>query len=172
MRQSVTQTVAQSLCRKWQTPANPDECRRANDGIRTRDLLITNQLLYQLSYIGVITRNPADYRDLREAARRFWEVEKGHCVTHSCQETKNDRCCGAERRMKAGASRVKKEPPDPEIQIDERAVYEGADARTVSQCAFTTPVGACRLASALQSLRGFCPWFRAPARTRRAMPRW
>jgi hypothetical protein len=26
----------------------------ANDGIRTRDLLITNQLLYQLSYIGVL----------------------------------------------------------------------------------------------------------------------
>jgi hypothetical protein len=24
----------------------------ANDGIRTRDLLITNQLLYQLSYVG------------------------------------------------------------------------------------------------------------------------
>ena len=29
----------------------------ANDGIRTRDLLITNQLLYQLSYIGV-ANNP------------------------------------------------------------------------------------------------------------------
>ena len=27
----------------------------ANDGIRTRDLLITNQLLYQLSYIGVFS---------------------------------------------------------------------------------------------------------------------
>jgi hypothetical protein len=27
--------------------------RRANEGIRTPDLLITNQLLYQLSYIGV-----------------------------------------------------------------------------------------------------------------------
>jgi hypothetical protein len=25
---------------------------RADDGIRTRDLLITNQLLYQLSYVG------------------------------------------------------------------------------------------------------------------------
>jgi hypothetical protein len=24
----------------------------ADDGIRTRDLLITNQLLYQLSYVG------------------------------------------------------------------------------------------------------------------------
>ena len=30
--------------------------RGANDGIRTRDLLITNQLLYQLSYIGVVPR--------------------------------------------------------------------------------------------------------------------
>jgi hypothetical protein len=26
----------------------------ANDGIRTRDLLITNQLLYRLSYIGEV----------------------------------------------------------------------------------------------------------------------
>ncbi len=32
---------------------------RANDGIRTRDLLITNQLLYQLSYIGVYLLNGA-----------------------------------------------------------------------------------------------------------------
>ena len=30
-----------------------DSKERANDGTRTRDLLITNQLLYQLSYIGV-----------------------------------------------------------------------------------------------------------------------
>ena len=29
-----------------------DPCSGANDGIRTRDLLITNQLLYQLSYVG------------------------------------------------------------------------------------------------------------------------
>jgi hypothetical protein len=29
----------------------------ADDGIRTRDLLITNQLLYQLSYIGVSVEN-------------------------------------------------------------------------------------------------------------------
>ncbi len=28
----------------------------ADDGIQTRDLMITNQLLYQLSYIGVIYR--------------------------------------------------------------------------------------------------------------------
>ena len=27
----------------------------AEDGIRTRDLLITNQLLYQLSYLGIFT---------------------------------------------------------------------------------------------------------------------
>ena len=27
-------------------------CEKADDGTRTRDLLITNQLLYQLSYIG------------------------------------------------------------------------------------------------------------------------
>ena len=27
--------------------------RGADDGTRTRDLLITNQLLYQLSYIGI-----------------------------------------------------------------------------------------------------------------------
>ena len=27
-------------------------CHQADDGIRTHDLLITNQLLYQLSYVG------------------------------------------------------------------------------------------------------------------------
>ena len=35
---------------------------RANDGIRTRDLLITNQLLYQLSYIGVSPGSVSDKR--------------------------------------------------------------------------------------------------------------
>ena len=30
---------------------------RADDGIRTRDLLITNQLLYQLSYVGGSVEN-------------------------------------------------------------------------------------------------------------------
>jgi uncharacterized protein YegJ (DUF2314 family) len=29
---------------------------KADDGTQTRDLMITNQLLYQLSYIGVICR--------------------------------------------------------------------------------------------------------------------
>ncbi len=28
--------------------------KQADEGIRTRDLLITNELLYQLSYIGLI----------------------------------------------------------------------------------------------------------------------
>ena len=35
------------------TPSVNRVCKRADDGTRTRDLLITNQLLYQLSYVGV-----------------------------------------------------------------------------------------------------------------------
>src|ERR1700719_4242512 len=44
---SVAHSVTQHLPK---TP--PCFHRRADDGIRTRDLLITNQLLYQLSYVG------------------------------------------------------------------------------------------------------------------------
>ena len=40
----------------YATRSRPGQYRRfseeADDGIRTRDLLITNQLLYQLSYVG------------------------------------------------------------------------------------------------------------------------
>jgi hypothetical protein len=33
----------------------------ADDGIRTRDLLITNQLLYQLSYVGASAENSREF---------------------------------------------------------------------------------------------------------------
>ena len=33
----------------------PSKCTGADVGIRTPDLLITNQLLYQLSYIGLLS---------------------------------------------------------------------------------------------------------------------
>ena len=46
---SVAHSVTQHLPK---TPRTPCFHRRADDGIRTRDLLITNQLLYQLSYVG------------------------------------------------------------------------------------------------------------------------
>ena len=43
---------SESICLRvlWSAPA--DRCAWAGGGIRTRDLLITNQLLYQLSYTG------------------------------------------------------------------------------------------------------------------------
>src|SRR5471032_1117477 len=49
----------------------------AEDGTRTRDLLITNQLLYQLSYFGARTRRKmASPRALGK--RRSSEVPAGH----------------------------------------------------------------------------------------------
>ena len=45
--------VSQSQIDKNRFCVTSSERGRANDGIRTRDLLITNQLLYQLSYIGI-----------------------------------------------------------------------------------------------------------------------
>lgn len=39
----------------------------ADDGTRTRDLLITNQLLYQLSYVGVV--KPSTICETRPLAR-------------------------------------------------------------------------------------------------------
>ena len=50
----------------------------AGSRVRTDDLLITNQLLYQLSYTGVISCKPFVYRGLREAARRFLKGKKGN----------------------------------------------------------------------------------------------
>ena len=38
--------------------AKPRENNGAGDGTRTRDLLITNQLLYQLSYAGQAEETP------------------------------------------------------------------------------------------------------------------
>jgi hypothetical protein len=39
----------------------------AGDGTRTRDLLITNQLLYQLSYAGVLNSESYHLLELRVA---------------------------------------------------------------------------------------------------------
>ena len=40
----------------------------AEDGTRTRDLLITNQLLYQLSYFGQTAETPGNMPPMGEAA--------------------------------------------------------------------------------------------------------
>ena len=42
----------QKICRKWPNRVSPDKIERSGEpvGIRTRDLLIKSQLLYQLSY--------------------------------------------------------------------------------------------------------------------------
>ncbi len=40
-------------------------CEKADDGTRTRDLLITNQLLYQLSYIGIYRGKPSVFSHFR-----------------------------------------------------------------------------------------------------------
>ena len=41
--------------RKWENKNSAKRSFGANDGTRTHDLLITNQLLYQLSHISIVT---------------------------------------------------------------------------------------------------------------------
>ena len=81
--------------------------RGAGTRARTVDLLITNQLLYQLSYTGVISCNPFVYRGLREAARRFLKGKKGNlCHLFVSPSQKRPLLC-RESRTRIGNSRAK-----------------------------------------------------------------
>ena len=55
----------------------------ANGRIRTPDLLITNQLLYQLSYIGLYNRKRTSFRPLldREVPNWACKCSKNTCST-------------------------------------------------------------------------------------------
>ncbi len=66
--------------------------RGAGTRARTVDLLITNQLLYQLSYTGVTSCKHFVYSALRRAAIPFRRGEKGHCIPSLYPPAKHG-CC-------------------------------------------------------------------------------
>src|SRR5438309_2108183 len=71
--------VTPSLPRTCSTPELRGHCFRAigaGDGTRTRDLLITNQLLYQLSYAST---EPLDFKDTSspKPSRQTWSLRGG-----------------------------------------------------------------------------------------------
>jgi hypothetical protein len=54
-----SESAVELLVTEWSCSVNHccvKVCKRAGSRIRTDDLLITNQLLYQLSYAGVLPR--------------------------------------------------------------------------------------------------------------------
>jgi hypothetical protein len=59
---------------------------KADDGTQTRDLMITNQLLYQLSYIGILLlfnrkrKSYKNYEDFASVENNFFLFnEKNNC---------------------------------------------------------------------------------------------
>ncbi len=81
--------------------------RGAGTRARTVDLLITNQLLYQLSYTGVISCKPFVYRGLREAARRFLKGKKGNLCHLFVSPSKKRPLLWWKSRTRIGNSRAK-----------------------------------------------------------------
>ena len=67
------------------SPSLPERLAGAGSRVRTDDLLITNQLLYQLSYTGMTSTKPFVYWALRERQADFWSAQKAivsaNCVT-------------------------------------------------------------------------------------------
>jgi hypothetical protein len=77
----------------------PDERRRADSRIRTDDLIITNDLLYQLSYIGILVLSEWDHILAIAASLCFREATVKKCFgilnvairNHSGRRTKAER---------------------------------------------------------------------------------